>query len=115
MSRSQCSSPGTNGVTQDVQVEAYGQNVTRLRDLRIDSDTRFTAERPYVIFDSLVVEKGAKLTIDPEDQKSDRLAFQTREKRTIVLCEPGWVLDSEFFVISSGKNSAGLLLLPVKP
>lgn len=42
-------------------------------------------------------------------------AFQTREKGTIVLCELGWVLDSEFFVISPGKNSAGLLLLPVKP
>lgn len=69
----------TNGVTQDVQVEAYGQNVTRLRDLRIDSDTRFTAERPYVIFDSLVVEKGAKLTIDP----GARLLFHDKASLTI--------------------------------
>ncbi len=55
----------TNGVTQTVRVEAYGQNVTRLRNVRLSSDTRFTADRPYVIFDSLTVEKGVRLTIDP--------------------------------------------------
>lgn len=55
----------TNGVEQNIQVEAYGQNVNRLRNHRISSDTRFTADRPYVIFDSLVVDKGATLTIDP--------------------------------------------------
>ena len=55
----------TNGVLQEVQVEAYGQNVTRLKNCKITSDTRFTAERPYVVFDSLIVEKGAILTIDP--------------------------------------------------
>lgn len=69
----------TNGVTQDVQVEAYGQNVTRLHDLRINSDTRFTAERPYVIFDSLIVEKGAKLTIEP----GARLLFHDKASLTI--------------------------------
>lgn len=58
----------TNGVTQTVTLEAYGQNVVRLKASRISSDTRFTAQRPYVIFDSLVVEKGATLRIDPETQ-----------------------------------------------
>lgn len=56
----------TNGVTQTVLLEAYGQNVTRLRASRIASDTRFTADRPYVVFDSLVVERGATLSIDPD-------------------------------------------------
>lgn len=56
----------TNGVTQTVILEAYGQNVTRLRATRITADTRFTSERPYVIFDSLVVDKGATLRIDPD-------------------------------------------------
>lgn len=69
----------TNGVTQEVQVEAYGQNVTRLYDHRITSDTRFTAERAYVIFDSLVVEKGAKLTIDP----GARLLFHDKASLTV--------------------------------
>lgn len=55
----------TNGVTQSVRLEAYGQNVTRLRNERVSTDTRFSADRPYVVFDSLVVEKGATLTLSP--------------------------------------------------
>lgn len=55
----------TNGVEQTVQVEAYGQNVTRLRNTTITTDTRYTADRPYVVFDSLVVAPGATLTLDP--------------------------------------------------
>lgn len=69
----------TNGVTQEVQVEAYGQNVNRLRDVRITSDTRFTTERAYVIFDSLVVEKGATLTIDP----GAKLLFHDKASLTV--------------------------------
>lgn len=55
----------TNGVTQNVEVEAYGQNVTRLRALTVESDMTLTAERPYVIFDSLKVAPGAVLTVEP--------------------------------------------------
>lgn len=58
----------TNGVTQDVRVEAYGQNVTRLRGRKITSDMRLTSDRPYVVFDSLVVERGAVLRIEPGTQ-----------------------------------------------
>lgn len=58
----------TNGVTQTVRVEAYGQNVTRLRNVRVSSDMRLTADQPYVVFDSLTVEKGAVLRIDPGAQ-----------------------------------------------
>lgn len=56
----------TNGVTQTVLLEAYGQNVTRLRCHRITEDTRFTSAQPYVVFDSLVVEQGKTLRIDPD-------------------------------------------------
>ncbi len=56
----------TNGVTQTVILEAYGQNVTRLGSRRITEDMRLTAERPYIVFDSLVVEQGATLRIDPD-------------------------------------------------
>lgn len=56
----------TNGVTQTVLLEAYGQNVTRFKAHRISEDTRLTADRPYVVFDSLVVERGATLRIDPD-------------------------------------------------
>lgn len=55
----------TNGVTQTVRVEAYGQNVTRLHNLRVAEDMTLTDRQPYVIFDSLVVEKDAVLKIEP--------------------------------------------------
>ncbi len=58
----------TNGVTQTVRVEAYGQNVTRLRNVRLTADTRLTTDRPYVVFDSLTVGKGVTLTVDPGAQ-----------------------------------------------
>jgi len=58
----------TNGVTQVVRVEAYGQNVTRLRNVRLEADTRLTADRPYVVFDSLTVAPGATLSVEPGTQ-----------------------------------------------
>lgn len=53
----------TNGVRQDVKLEAYGQDATRLRGAIIESDTRYTPEKPYIIYDSLVVSEGATLTL----------------------------------------------------
>ena len=55
----------TNGVTQEVEVEAWAQNVTRLKGERITADTRLTPKLPYLVFDSLTVDKDATLTIDP--------------------------------------------------
>lgn len=55
----------TNGVTQSVLLEAWGQNVTRLRAVTLDGDMRLTADRPYVVFDSLVVPETHTLTVDP--------------------------------------------------
>ena len=55
----------TNGVTQDVVVEAWGRNVTRLRGLTVEEDMVLTAEMPYVIFDSLRVAEGATLRVEP--------------------------------------------------
>lgn len=55
----------TNGVTQRVLVTAWGQDVVRKYGEVVESDARLTAEKPYVIFDSLVVAEGATLTIEP--------------------------------------------------
>ena len=55
----------TNGVTQRVLVTAWGQDVVRKYGEVLTSDSRLTSEKPYVIFDSLVVEEGAMLTIEP--------------------------------------------------
>lgn len=69
----------TNGVRQGVTLEAWGQNVTCLRDVRITQDTRFTAERPIVVFDSLIVEPGATLRVDPGVQ----LLFHDKASLTV--------------------------------
>ena len=54
----------TNGVTSQVPVKATGRDVTRLRgDVRFPSSATLSAEKPYQVFDSLVVEQGATLTI----------------------------------------------------
>ena len=53
-----------SGVTQQVQLRAFGQDATVLRGVCIDSDTHFTAQRPYLIYDSLRVEEGSTLYLD---------------------------------------------------
>ncbi len=58
----------TNGVTQTVKLEAYGRNVTRLKATTLKNDTRLTSERPYIIFDSLVVAPGVTLSVEPGTQ-----------------------------------------------
>lgn len=55
----------TNGVTQEVEVEAWAWNVTRLKSLKVTQDMTLTSLRPYVIFDTLTVEPGATLSIEP--------------------------------------------------
>lgn len=56
----------TNGVRTSVCLEAYGQNVRRMHAERITGDVTLTAELPVVVFDSLVVERGATLRIEPD-------------------------------------------------
>lgn len=55
----------TNGVSQEVVLQAWGQDVTRLRALRVSEDMRLDSDRIYVVFDSIVVDRGATLTIGP--------------------------------------------------
>lgn len=55
----------TNGVTQHVTVTAWAQDVTRLTADTLWTDTHFTAARPYLIYDTLLVAPGATLTMDP--------------------------------------------------
>ncbi len=55
----------TNGVTSEVEVEAWALNVRRLHGGRIETDTRLTPELPYIVFDTLTVASGATLSIEP--------------------------------------------------
>lgn len=54
----------TNGVTRKVVLKALGQNVSRLRSVTLEEDRTFTADRPYQIFDSLIVAQGVTLTLE---------------------------------------------------
>lgn len=58
----------TNGVEQSVLCEAWGQNVTRLRDVTVTEEMTLTDQRPYVIFGKLRVDPGATLRIEPGAQ-----------------------------------------------
>ena len=42
-----------SGTTQQVQLSAYGQDATVIRGLVVSNDTRLTARRPYLVYDSL--------------------------------------------------------------
>ncbi|MFW6043468.1 MAG: hypothetical protein ACOCPW_03840, partial [Marinilabiliaceae bacterium] len=49
---------------QTVKLMAYGQNVVPLREEWLDTQT-FTNEKPYLIYDYLVVDSAQTLTIEP--------------------------------------------------
>ena len=53
-----------SGITQQVQLRAYGQDATVLRGLVVDSDIHLTSRRPYLIYDSLRIDEGATLYLD---------------------------------------------------
>lgn len=55
----------TNGIKQSVLLEAYGQDIILYKGGEtISKDTCLTADRPYLIYDSLVIAKGVKVQID---------------------------------------------------
>jgi hypothetical protein len=57
----------TNGNIQDVDLVAFAQNAIYLNNAVLDCNAgnlHWTAERPYVIYDSILVPKGCTLTID---------------------------------------------------
>ena len=55
----------TNGRTQEVELEAWAWNVTRLKNLTVEEDMTLTSERPYIIFDTLTVSPQATLRVEP--------------------------------------------------
>lgn len=55
----------TNGVTSTVVLAATGRDVDVHRALTVDTDTRWEADIPHQIFDSLVVAEGVTFTLSP--------------------------------------------------
>ena len=52
-----------NGVTQYVRLEAIGQDVTFWDNKVIDKDTTLTGEKPFLVYNTLLVKKGVTLNI----------------------------------------------------
>ena len=53
----------TNSVQQKVVLQAYGQDVYRRQGLVLDRDTTLSNFKPFLIFDSLVINKGVTAEI----------------------------------------------------
>ena len=54
-----------NSVTQTVLLEACGQDVKLIKGGQtLSEDTQLTAERPYLIYDSLMIDKGVTVNIE---------------------------------------------------
>lgn len=53
----------TNGLLQNVKLQAFGQDVKLLRNKRILSDSTLTAEKPFLIYGNLTVDSAKTLTI----------------------------------------------------
>ena len=54
----------TNGVSQYVTLMAWGQDVVRLNGDTISHNMHFTADKPYLVYDTVYVSEGVTLTID---------------------------------------------------
>ena len=55
----------TNGIRQSILLEAYGQNAYILRNgTTFSRDTTLTAERPYLIYDSIMISEGVTVNIE---------------------------------------------------
>lgn len=68
-----------NGVTQYVRLEAIGQDAIIWKAKTIDEDITLTAEKPFLIYDYLQIEKGATLNIE----KNVKLYFHHNAVMTI--------------------------------
>ena len=53
----------SNGVQQQVVLSAWSQDVIVLRGLHIADNTTLAAKRPYLVYDSLIVDEGTTLTL----------------------------------------------------
>lgn len=55
----------TNGIRQSILLQAYGQDVHLIKGgVTYSADMTFTADLPYLVYDSILVAEGATLTIE---------------------------------------------------
>lgn len=54
----------TNGVSQKIRLEAWGQEIVKINGVRYNENTILTADKPYLIYDSLIISKDKTLTLN---------------------------------------------------
>jgi hypothetical protein len=117
----------TNGNLQNVKLLAWGQDVTfvRYKDFFSDCNTTWTANKPYVIMDSIQVSPGCKLIMEAGTQVYSRISAKiivegtldirgTSDKRVILADfrqlkdnAPGQWAGIEFKESSTNNNIKG--------
>ena len=55
----------TNGIFQNVKLQAYGQDMKVLKNKYIRNDSTLTAEKPYLIYGYLAIDTAKTLTLKP--------------------------------------------------
>ena len=55
----------TNGNKQSIKLQAVGQDMHILKGIRYSTNTTLNADKPYLIYDSLIISKGSTLTLLP--------------------------------------------------
>jgi hypothetical protein len=55
----------TNGVNQNIKLQAFGQNMVLLKNKYVLSDTTLTATKPYLIYGHLTIDSAKTLTLEP--------------------------------------------------
>ena len=73
----------TNGNNQEVSIFSWGQDVNYLRDSVLTCNTTWTAGKPYVIFNSALVDSLCTLTIEPGTRIYSHIGSQLFVKGTI--------------------------------
>lgn len=53
----------TNGVMQKIQLEAFGQNVKKISNVKIKNDSTLNDSLPYIVYGNLVVDSAKTLTL----------------------------------------------------
>ena len=53
----------TNGVKQNIKLEAFGQDMVKLYNTKVINDSTLTAEKPFIVRGNLVVDTAKTLTI----------------------------------------------------
>ncbi len=73
----------TNGATQEIPVIAWGQDAHFLRDSILMCNTVWTAGKPYVIYDNMLVDSLCTLVIEPDTRIFSHIGSSIYIKGTI--------------------------------